>query len=348
MLERENMLKEILRVVVFAHLCFSLVGATLVSADEFFSGKVVRIVVGASAGGGFDTYARTIARHLGRHIPGNPTIIVENMPGAGQRIAANHVYKAAKPDGLTLGNFYGGLLLGQILDQGGIEFDALKFEYVGVPQKDRTVCALTKSSGITSVEKWQSAKTPVKLGSTGTDDVQLYGIPKILNAALGLPVQVVAGYKGTADIRLAAEAGELAGACWGWDSIKATWRKAVDAGNVVVVLQTIPEPHPDLPKVPLAISLAKNEEARELIQVGIHHVNTIARPYVLPPGVPKDRVQLLRKSFNDTVRDRDFLADAEKSKLEVEPMSGEELERTVTGFFKLKPTTLTRLKAVLK
>ena len=334
--------------ITTASLCLALVGAARAATDEFFSGKVVRIVVGSSAGGGFDTYARTIARHIGKHIPGNPTVIVENMPGAGQRIAANYVYKAAKPDGLTLGHFYGGLLLGQILEQGGIEFDAMKFEYVGVPQKDRTVCALTKSSGITNVEKWLTAKAAVKLGSTGTDDVQLYGIPKILNAALGLPVQVVAGYKGTADIRLAAETGELAGACWGWESIKATWRKAVEAGDVVVVVQTVPQSHPDLPKVPLAINFAKSEEARELIQTGIHDVNAITRPYVLPPGTPKGRLQLLRKAFMETVRDPDFLADADKSKLEVNPMSGEELERTVVSFFKLKPATLTRLKAVLK
>ena len=114
--------------ITTASLCLALVGAARAATDEFFSGKVARIVVGSSAGGGFDTYARTIARHIGKHIPGNPTVIVENMPGAGQRIAANYVYKAAKPDGLTLGHFYGGLLLGQILEQGGIEFDAMKFE----------------------------------------------------------------------------------------------------------------------------------------------------------------------------------------------------------------------------
>lgn len=342
------MVKTLLCFVASVGLWVVLAGAVHASADEFFSGKVIRIVVGSSAGGGFDTYARTIARHIGKHIPGKPTVIVENMPGAGQRIGANYVYKAAKPDGLTLGHFYGGLLVGQILGHRGIEFDAMKFEYVGVPLRDRPVCALTKASGITSVEKWLEAKTAVKLGSTGTDDVQLYGIPKILNAALGLPVQVVAGYKGTAGIRLAAETGELAGACWGWDSIKATWRKAVEAGDVVVVIQTVPQSHPDLPKVPLAINLAKSEEARELIRAGIHDVNAITRPYVLPPGTPQDRVQAFRKAFVETVQDRDFLADAKKSKLEVDPMDGEELERTVRGFFKLKPATLARLKAVLK
>ena len=322
--------------------------STHASTHEFFSGKMVRIIVGGSAGGGFDLYARTIARHMGRHIPGSPTIIVENMPGAGQRIAANYVYKVAKPDGLTIGHFYGGLLVGQILEHPGIEFDAVKFEYLGVPVKDRPVCALTKASGITSVDKWTASKTPVKLGTTGPDDLMLYGIPKILNATLGLPVHVVAGYKGTADIRLAADGGELAGGCWGWDSIKATWRKAVEAGDVVVVLQAVPQPHPDLSKVPLAISFAKTEEARQLIQTGIHDVNASSRPYVLPPGTPKERVQILRKAFMDTLKDQDFLAAAAKFRLEVDIMSGEELERTVAGFFKLTPDTLAKLKKVVK
>lgn len=342
------MLQTIFRFILFISLCPLLVGAAQAGTDEFFSGKVIRIIVGSSAGGGFDTYSRAIARHMGKHIPGSPTVIVENMPGAGQRLAANHVYKVAKPDGLTLGNFYGGLLIGQLLEYQGIEFDATKFEYVGVPFKDRTVCALTKASGVTDVDKWMASKTPVKLGSTGTDDIQLYGIPKILNAALGLPVQVVAGYKGTADIRLAAEGGELAGACWGWDSIKSTWQKAVEAKDVVVVIQTVPQPLADLSKVPVAINLAKSDEARQLIQAGIHDVNAITRPYVLPPGTPKERVQTIRTAFMETVRDREFLADVAKSKLAVEPMSGEELERTVAGLFKLKPATLAKLKAVLK
>src|SRR5919106_1072849 len=133
-------------------------------ADEFYRGKSVRIVVGFSAGGGFDTYARAIARHLSKHIPGNPSIVVENMTGAGSLIAANHVYKVAKPDGLTIGHFIGGLFLGQVLGQKGIEFDARKFEFLGAPITDHVVCALTKASGITNVEKWMASKTPVKMG----------------------------------------------------------------------------------------------------------------------------------------------------------------------------------------
>jgi tripartite-type tricarboxylate transporter receptor subunit TctC len=313
----------------------------------FFQGKTVRIIVGTSPGGGFDVYSRTLARHMGKYTAGNPNFIVENMPGAGHRIAANHVYKVARPDGLTIGNFFGGLLVGQVLGYSGIEFDAIKFEYIGVPVKDNPVCALTKGSGITNYERWSAAKAPVKLGATGADDLMLYGIPKILSAALGLPVQVVAGYKGTSDIRLAAESGELAGGCWGWESIRSTWRKAIESGDVNVVLQTVPKSQPELARVPLAIEMAKTDEGRQLIQIGIHDVSAITRPYVLPPGTPKDRVQILRKAMTDTLKDQEFLAEVKKLNFAVDPISGEELEGIIHGLFKMKPDTLAKLKEIL-
>lgn len=326
---------------------FLFAAAAHTSTHEFYKGKTLRIIVGASAGGGFDTYTRVIARHIGKHLPGNPAVIVQNMPGAGQLIAANHVYKVAKPDGLTMGNFIGGLLLRQILGQPGIEFDALKFEYVGVPLKDTWICTLTKASGITSMEKWLGSKTPVKLGGTGpganTDDV-----PAILKAALGLPIQLVTGYKGTAEIRLAAESGELAGGCWSWDSTRATWGKALESGDVAVVVQMTTEPHPELPKVPLAINFAKSEDERRLIQSGTVDPAAMNRLYVLPPGTSKEIVQLVRKAFMDTLSDPEFKADAKKSKLDVEPMSGEELAKTVAGLFKLNPALVARLKEALK
>jgi tripartite-type tricarboxylate transporter receptor subunit TctC len=323
------------------------VAAAIAAETDFFQGKTVRIIVGSSAGGGFDVYSRALARHMGRYVPGNPNFIVENMPGAGHRIAANHLYKVARADGLTIGNFFGGLLVGQALGYSGLEFDAVKFQYIGVPVKDNPVCVLTKASGITSYEKWSAAKTIVKFGATGADDLQLYGIPKILQAALGLPVQVVAGYKGTSDIRLAAESGELAGACWGWESIRSTWKKAIDSGDVNPVLQAVPKAQPDLPKVPLAIEMAKTEEARQLIQSGIHNVNAITRPYVLPPGTPKDRVQTLRKALADTLKDQDFLTEIKKASFAVDPLSGEELEGLVNELFKMKPETLAKLKEIL-
>ena len=163
-------------------LSFDTAGAA--SADDFYQGKTIRIVVGFSAGGGFDTYARAIARHMSKHIPGQPAIVVENMTGAGSLIAANHVYKVAKPDGLTIGHFIGGLFLGQVLGQKGIEFDARKFEYLGAPITDHVVCAMTKASGITSVETWMASKTPVKMGGIAPGTSTPDNATRIFKAAL--------------------------------------------------------------------------------------------------------------------------------------------------------------------
>lgn len=312
----------------------------------FYEGKTVRIIVGFSAGGGFDAYSRALARHLPKHIPGNPTIIVENMPGAGSLISANHVYKVAKPDGLTIGHFIGGLFLTQILEGPGIEFDARKFEYIGAPVKDTPVCVLTKASGITDVDKWITASAPVKLGASAPGN-STYDHPKILKDILGLPIQIVGGYKGTADIRLAAEGGEVAGGCWTWDSIKATSGKAIESGDLVVVLQMTPQPLDDLRKVPLAINYAKTEEGRRLIQAAIHDISDLMRPYVIPPGTPGDRVQVLQKAFQDTLRDPAFLAEAKKSKLTLDPVSGEELKARVTSLFGLPSSLRLKLKDLL-
>lgn len=321
-------------------------GAANASDHEYYRGKTVRIVVGLSAGGGFDIYARAMARHMGKYIPGNPSFVVDNMPGAGSMISANHVYKVAKPDGLTLGHFVGSLFMQQLLGRPGAEFEAAKYEFVGAPIPEKTACALTKASGVTSMESWQAAKAPVKLGGTGSGPI--VDVPRILQVALGLPIQLVLGYKGTADIRLAAESGELAGACWSWEAIKSTWTKGLDSGNVNVVLQALPKPHPDLPKVPLAINYAKSDEARQLIQVGIHDAADIARPFVMPPRTPKEHVRVMREAFIRTLKDPAFLAEAEKSKLEVDPVTGEELEKIVAALFKTSPQILAKLKDVLK
>jgi len=333
---------------LFAVIGIVLISIASVSAQEsFFKGKTIRIIVGFSAGGGYDTYSRVISRHLGRHLPGNPTIIVENMPGAASIIAANHVYKVAKPDGLTIGHFIGGLFIQRLLGKAGIEFDARKFEYIGVPAQDTYALGVSRASGITSAEQWIASKTVVKFGGVGpgsaTDDV-----PKLLMATIGLPVQLVSGYKGTADIKLAFNSGEVHGVCNAWESFKATWQKEREAGDLVIVLQNTPQSHPDLPKVPLAISFAKTDEARKLIQAGIHTIPPTARPYVLPPGTPKERVLLLRKAFMDTMKDPEFLADAQKAKLDINPLDGAELERNVHEIFNLEPQLAAKLKEILK
>ena len=321
-------------------------GAPAAGQETFFKGKTIRIVVGFSAGGGYDLYARAIARHMGNHIPGNPTIVVENMPGAASMISANHVYKVAKADGLTIGHFIGGLFLQQILGRQGIEFDARKFEYLGVPIKDTYCIGLTKASGVTTLESWLAAKTPLKIGGTApgsaTDD-----IPAVLHAALGLPLQVVSGYKGTAEIRLAADSGEVAGFSTGWESFKSTWRKSLDSGEAFIAVQAVARPHPELPKVPLAINYAKTSEAKKLIEVGAHDPGTLARPFVLPPGTPKDRVLILRKAFMETFTDPEFLAEAKKSNLDTAPIGGEEIAKTVDNLFKIEAPVAERLKKIL-
>ena len=285
-------------------LASSSVGQTFGLKSLSTRGKTIRFVVATTAGGGFDAYTRTLARYLGKHIPGNPSIVVENMPGAGHLIGANHMYKVAKPDGLNLGHFQGGLFLHQLLGRPGIEFDARKFEFIGAPVMDNRACAFTQDKRHHKLREMAGSKGPVKLGGIGggaPDD-----IARMLAVTTSLPIQLVAGYKGTSEIRLAAEGGELAGGCWTWDSIRATWSKAIDSGNAVVVLQILAKPHPELPNVPLAINLAKSEEARQLIQVGIQEPSEYYRPYVLPPGTPKERVQILRRAFQETLKDSDL------------------------------------------
>ncbi len=316
--------------------------------DSFYRGKTLRLVVGFSAGGGFDVYSRAISRHIGKHIAGNPSVIVENMTGAGSLVAANHIYRVAKPDGLSIGNVNGGLFVQQLLGWPGVEFDAAQFEPVGVPVKDKTVCVMTKASGITALEKWTASKTPLKLGATGPGSAT-HNIPLILKEAVNLPIQLVSGYKGIADVRLAAEGGELAGVCgWTWDSLKATWSRALDSGDAVVVLQTVPQAIAELPKVPLATGLTKTDDARQLLQTGIYDVADLTYSYVLPPQTPKERVDILRKAFMDTMKDAEFIADTRKSRLGIDPMTGEELERTIGRIFKTAPGVVAKLKEVLK
>jgi tripartite-type tricarboxylate transporter receptor subunit TctC len=226
--------------------------------DAFYKNKTIRIIVSQSPGGGFDAYSRALARHLGKYLPGNPATLVQNMPGAGNMIAVNHLYRVAKPDGLTVGNFVGGVVLEQLLSRKGVDFDARRFEWIGVPIKYHPACVLNKSSGVATLSQWVAAKTPVKIGGTGPGSTSDQ-IPRVLAATVGLPLQLVSGYKGTADIRLAAESGEVDGACFAWQSIKATWRKGIESGQMNVVLQAMPMAHPELTNIALAATLARTE-----------------------------------------------------------------------------------------
>jgi tripartite-type tricarboxylate transporter receptor subunit TctC len=317
------------------------------SQEPFYKDKTIRIIVATAAGGGYDLYTRTMARHMRKYIPGEPTIVVENMPGAGHLIGANYVYKVAKPDGLTIGHFIGSLFLQQLLGKPGVEFDALKFNFIGVPAQDNYMIGLSKTTGITSVEQWLASKKIVKIGGIGagsaTDD-----IPKILAATIGLPLQVVAGYKGTSEVRLAFNSGEIEGICNAWESFKSTWRKELEANEVTLILQAIPMRHREVPNVPLAIDYAKTDEAKRMIRSVVHTIAPTVRPYVLPPGTPKDRVETLRRAFMSTMKDQEFLADAAKAKLDINPLDGATLETNVKEVFTLDTALIPRLKEILK
>jgi tripartite-type tricarboxylate transporter receptor subunit TctC len=318
----------------------------LASNHEYYRGKAIRLVVGYAPGGGYDFYARTIARHMGKHIPGNPAFIVENMPGAGSLVSANHLYKIARPDGLTIGHFNGNLFQLQAMGQKEIDFNSARFEYVGSVAKVEIACGFSKASGIDSADKWLASKVAPRMGVTAPG-TGAYDTSRLLNASLGFPLQLVLGYKSTGEMRIAVERGELHGVCTGWESLRSLWKSFIESGDLVIVLQALPRPHVELSKVPLAINFAKTEEARQLIQVGVHGVSAASRPFVLSPGTPKDRVALLRKAFTATMNDSGFLADAEKSNLEISSLTGEELEKTVHGLLKTPPALLAKLKQIL-
>jgi tripartite-type tricarboxylate transporter receptor subunit TctC len=314
--------------------------------DGYYRGKTIRLIVAFSAGGGYDTYSRAIARHLGKYIPGNPTVVVDNMTGAGGIIHANYMFKQARPDGLTIGNNSGGLFLQQIMGAKGIEFDGKKFEYIGAPAVDHLTCAISKASGVTSLDKWIASKEAVRFGGVGPGGFAS-DLPRVLQAALGLPLKVIDGYKGTSDIRLATESGELAGSCLSWDSYKTTWRKQIESGDVNVVIQVMPKKHPELSNVPLAMDYAKTDEAKRLIKHGAYDLAYSARPYFLAPGTPKARVQILRSAFAQTVKDPELLAEAKKANFAIDYVSGEDLESIVHGLYKIEPAFAAKMKQIL-
>jgi tripartite-type tricarboxylate transporter receptor subunit TctC len=241
-------------------LAFNLLAQSSFGQELFYKGKTIRVIVGAPPGGGFDAYSRAITRHLGKYIPGKPTLVVDNMPGAAGLVAANYVYKASRPDGLSLGTFVGGLFLQQMLGLPGIEFTAPKFEFLGVPAQDNFMIGIAKNTGITSAEQWKASGTVLKIGGIapggGTDD-----IPRLLKATLGLPLQLVTGYKGTGPVRLAFNAGEVQGICNSIESFKANWRNELDKGEIVMIVQAAIRPHPEFPNLPWAVDLAKTDDA---------------------------------------------------------------------------------------
>jgi tripartite-type tricarboxylate transporter receptor subunit TctC len=326
----------------------SLINAALAaSVEEFYKGKTVQFIVGGSAGGGYDTYTRLIARHFAQYVPGKPSTVVQNMPGAAMLISANYVFNSAPRDGTVIGHWSGPLILQHMMGNPAVQFEGRKFGWLGMPTADSLVCILTERSGIKTAEEWRKAKTRVKLGAigpgtSGTDDT------KILAAATGFPLQLIEGYKGTADIRVAAETGEVDGTCaFGWQSAKVTWANALKAKQVHVVLQTMMESHPELKGVPLAVDYASNDEGKKLLRIASELYGK-QRLYSLPPQVPEQRVRTLQKAFVATMKDPQFLAEAEKAKLEIDPIDGTGIEKMVNGLYEIEPAVVNRVKQILE
>jgi tripartite-type tricarboxylate transporter receptor subunit TctC len=205
---------------------------------------------------------------------------------------------------------------------------------------------LTKKSGITSLDDWFASKRPIKIGATAPGSTTA-DIPKLLKEAIGLPIHVIEGYGGTAKMRLAAEAGEIDGGCWAWQSIKVTWRKAIEMGTVRPIVQSTLKRHKDLMNIPMAMDYAKTDEAREMLKILAEVYGDTVRPYAVPPGTPKERLLILRKAFMETMRDPKFLAEAKKAQLEFDPIEGQRAAKVFSDIYRLGPAKVAKLRRIL-
>ena len=314
-------------------------------AQDFFKDKTLTFIVGYSPGGTYDQYTRLLARHIGKHVSGSPTRVVENMPGAGGIIAANHLYNRVKPDGLTVAAWASPLILQQIMGNEATKFDARKVGWLGIPGPYDTACHFNQQSGIKTVDDWFAAKRPLKIASIGPG-TSLSDVPKLLKAAFNLPLEMVEGYKGGAEARLAVESGEVDGLCASWQATKVSWRSQMETGKIHVVLQATLKSHPELKKVPLAINYAKTEEARTLLRVA-DNVHVYQFPFSTAPGTPPDRLQVLQQAFVKTLRDPELITEAKKADLEIAPIDGPTTAKTFNGLYELPPTLIARLKELL-
>ena len=307
-------------------------------ADDFYKGKTIRFVVGLAPGGGYDLSARTVGRHMGKHIPGNPTIVVENMTGAGSLIAANYTYNSAKPDGLFVGVWNSALVLRQALGDKAMRFDARKLGWIGAPTKGTPFCSIMAHTGLKSLKDITGANRELKMGSTGPGSTY-DDMPQILNRALGPKFKVISGYEGTSTILVAMRRKEVDGGCWTWESARTTARLVLDGKGdekLIPFLIHRREPDPEVKDLPLIPEVIKGDDNLSAYRtwVGTYEFQ---RPFSVPPGTPKDRLQLLRKGFAATMKDPEFIAEAEKSKLETTYVSGEEVDKYVAQVLGITP-----------
>jgi tripartite-type tricarboxylate transporter receptor subunit TctC len=307
-----------------------------VHADEFYKGKTIHVVVGAPAGGGYDTYTRAIARHIGKHIPGNPSMLIDNKDGAGSLIAANYVYNKAEPDGLTIGVWISGQIIRQALGDKSAKFDGRKFGWIGAPSKGAPTCAIMGFTGLKTWDDVLHSKRSIRMGGvragTAYDDV-----PTILNNVAGTKFDVISGFAGTAPVRLALQKREVEGACLGWESMSVSNRAMLDAKGEDKLIPFITHKKledPEVKDLPLFTEVIKGEDNLATYKTWAASYE-FQRPFSLPPNAPKERLEILRKGFAATLRDPEFLAEAKKTKLDIEPVAGEEIDGYVKQIYSM-------------
>lgn len=310
--------------------------------EPYFKDKTIRVIVGSAPGGGYDTYARAVSDHMRRHIPGNPQIVVQNMPGAGSLVAMNHIANVAPKDGTVIGAINAAMTTQPLIKPETAKFDPRKMNWIGSTLREFHIGLVRAASPVKTIEDAQRVEIPVAGtgGSTST-------YPSIANAILGTKFKTVQGYQGTAQGMLAMERGEVDGVMGiTWASIKATQAAALRDGKIRLVTQFGVRKHPELPNVPLVLDSAKTEEDKAALRL-VFSSQEVGRPWVAPEGVPLQIVAILRKGFDDTMADPEFQADAAKRKLDLEPTTGKELQEVVENIFKTPPAVIERVKPFL-
>ena len=300
------------------------------SVADFYKGKTVTLIAGYSAGGGFDLYARVIANYLGKHIPGQPRIVVQNMPGAGSLRAASHVYNVSPKDVSVISLTRAPVIAPLLGSQGGAGFDVTKFTWLGSGASDLTVCALLGNPRITTMA--DTLQHEFTLGGLGPgSDEDMY--TKIMRKTLGIKAKLVSGYPGGAEMVLAVERGELDGRCgWAWSSIKISRPDWITSKKIKVLNVLALERSPELPDVPSVMEFVKQERHKQIFRF-VLNASTLGRPFVAPPGIPEDRAAALRKAFEDTMKDPDYLAEMTAKKLDVGPISWQAIGALLKDFY---------------
>ena len=313
--------------------------------EDFYRGKTIQVLIGLSPGGAYDIYARMLARHMGKHIPGNPRLVPSNMEGAGSLTLTNYLYNVAPKDGTVIGTINRGAPFEPLIGEADLaRFDAAQFTWIGSVANEVSICAVWQRAGIDNFEQLFTRELTVGGTGSGADTNQF---PRVMNGVLGTKLKVVSGYPGGNNIDLAMERGEVDGRCgWSWSSIVSTRKAWLESGTIKVLVQLALEKHPDLPDVPLIMDYAKTDEERAMLRL-IFSRAALGCPFVAPPGMPADRVAILRKAFDDTMKDPAFLAEAAQALLEVSPVGGEELQALVADIYRTPKDVVEKTRALV-